>query len=223
MIITIDGPVASGKSSLAKAVAQRHGFYYLNSGLLYRAAAYCLYTYSYSLDQINELLTTQQIRYDFDGNDPHIYFTNKEITLLLKTAHIDQVASKVSVDIHLRRAITELQKLLVEKRNAVVEGRDCGTVVFPDADIKFFITASLSVRAQRWLQDQHERGNNSLTLEQAVASIAERDKRDVTREISPLRIPDGAIEIDTTNYSFAESADILSSYIKDYEQTIKMI
>lgn len=204
MIITIDGPTASGKSSAARALAHQLHIYYLNTGLLYRALAYLLLTYNKSLtspqqEDILPFIDSHRLKYIYDQDaHEHIFFDDQELTYLLKTPVIDKAASVLSLNAMVRTLLLDVQRNLALQHSCVVEGRDTGTVVFPHADYKFYLTAPVSVRAVRWMNDQLMRGIQ-LDINQATAMIIERDKRDSERAIAPLIIPKNAVIIDSGN------------------------
>ncbi|HEX2978169.1 MAG TPA: (d)CMP kinase [Candidatus Babeliales bacterium] len=225
MIITIDGPTASGKSTIAKELAQRLGWNCLSSGFLFRALAYILtHSFGYSPQQIEdiELADIQEAfgnRFSYMLNNAGgvAKFDGKEITQFLKEAKLDQLASIIAKNEDVRLAVAQLQRLLVRNENVVVEGRDCGSVVFPDALGKFFLTAQVEVRAHRWSKDQIARGN-PVEIELVKRMIEERDQRDSSRQIAPLVVPEGAYIIDssqsTPNEIVAQMNDVVQVLIK---------
>lgn len=212
MIITIDGPAASGKSTVAQALAKKINFQYLNSGFIYRAVAYIVLTEKFDLtqDNINDL--ANHIQYIYDNNQVKVYYKNLDITSQLKTPIIDEKASKLSTNLCVRKFLLEFQRQFAANKNIVVEGRDSGTAVFPNAEYKFFLTANLSVRASRWQRDQLKRGFN-YTQEESEMAIKERDMRDANREIAPLKIPDDACVVDTSKLALDEIVNILFKVI----------
>ena len=207
MIITIDGPAASGKSTAARKLAKELGFYYINTGLLYRAIAYLLINKcSYKENKLrepdpldlNEYVDPDKLVYDFDKDyKEQIIFEGQNITPFLKTSFIDKGASLVSTNGLVRELLLEIQRVAAQKFNVVAEGRDTGSVVFPEADVKIFLSASLKVRAERWRKEQEKKGN-TYSEQDAKNIIDDRDKRDKEREIAPLTIPDDAIFIDNS-------------------------
>ena len=204
MIITIDGPVASGKSSVARLLAQHVQAVYINSGLFYRALAYLLAQKGYTpqemkaLDgkKVKEIVDLSQLTYRYDDAQERMFYAQKDITPQLKTALIDDASSSVSVVPSIRQLVNTLIQAVAQENGVVIDGRDTGSVIFPHARYKFFLTADPEVRASRWQKDQKRLGNQ-YTLQEALASVNERDKRDRTRTISPLVVPEGAIMIDT--------------------------
>lgn len=229
MIITIDGPTASGKSTIGRILANQLGFYYLCSGLLYRAIGYCLvHEYGYTLEtiahvsfaNINECAA--QLRYEYnERSQERIFYKNNDITLYLKDKFMDQVASTVSINKDVRKAVTTIQRDVAHHHNIVVDGRDVGSVVFPDAEVKFFLTASVEVRAQRWRKDQ-ERHNNYFSLQEAITSITERDERDKNRTIAPLIIPPKAIVVDNSSLSIEETIAKMMEHINDFLPSVRV-
>ena len=209
MIITIDGPTASGKSTLARAVALKLDSYYIYSGLLFRALAYLLiknkgYTVETlgapAVTDVQEIFDPLHFKYQYNGGKEQVIFDGVDITDHLKHSDIDRGASIVSTDSFVRDELLILQRHIARTQSVVVDGRDTGSVVFPDAEYKFFITASLQERARRWRLDQAKRGM-VFTDEQACAAVTERDARDSNRTLAPLTVADGAIIIDSTYLS----------------------
>lgn len=214
MIITIDGPVASGKSTVSRILARELGYYYLCSGLLYRALGYLLINHhSYTLETIAHA-TDVDIAYCLDPDrfvycyapdtQERIFFDGIDITIYLKDRFMDKVSSIISVDQRVRHAITTIQRHIGSQYDLVIDGRDVGSVVFPYAEVKFFITASVAVRADRWRKDQEKYGNH-FSHNDAVAIITDRDERDKNRTIAPLIIPQHAIIIDTSDLDVVQT------------------
>ena len=224
MIITIDGPVASGKSTIGRMLADKLEYYYLNSGLLYRALGYVLITFrGYSIETLNQIaqkdidycldVTRFSYRYDAQQNES-LFFDGNNITSYLKDRIIDKAASIISSNEHVRDAITQIQHRIAAHSNIVADGRDVGSIVFPQAEYKFFITASVQVRAERWQKDQQKKYGNYFSLSEAVAAITDRDDRDKMRIIAPLIVPVGAIVIDTSELSLKQVLEKMMHYIK---------
>jgi len=205
--ITIDGPVASGKSTMGRMLAKKLGYYYIYSGALYRALAYLLmHSKGYTPAQLHHpemsdvlaSLAPDKFIYSYDvESQERVFFDGTDITPYLKESVIDQGASIVSTDSAVRDEINKLIRLIAEKFDVVVDGRDAGTVIFPHASAKFYLTASLDVRARRWQGAQKKLGN-TYTHEQSLQLLGERDKRDQGRKVAPLMIPDDAIVIDNS-------------------------
>lgn len=224
MIITIDGPVASGKSTVSRILADKLGFYYLCSGLLYRAIAYLLINnYGYTLETLNNIAVEDlkqcadpvRLRYYYDElTQERVFFDGNDITLYLKDKFMDQVTSIISVNEDVRKAVTAMQRDIARDYNVVIDGRDVGSVVFPQAQVKFFVTASVAVRAERWRKDQ-ERYDNHFSLDEAMVLITERDDRDKNRIIAPLVVPKDAIVVDTSVLTVQQTAEKMMKYIND--------
>jgi CMP/dCMP kinase len=229
MIITIDGPVASGKSTISRILADKLEYYYICSGLLYRAIAYILvdrYGYtpetlsSVKAEDLAECVNPKRLQYSYDGlSQERIFFDHADVTTYLKDKFIDNITSLVSVNKDVRKAVTLLQHAIADDHNVVIDGRDVGSVVFPNARIKFFVTASVGVRAQRWRKDQ-ERYNHHVVLDEAVKLITERDERDKNRAIAPLVVPEHAIIIDTSLLTIEQTIKKMMEYITHYSSTV---
>jgi len=221
MIITIDGPVASGKSSVAKAIGNKLGLFYLNTGLLYRAVAYILIheyrkTVNWDLpvefsDQ--ELEFVKDIVYEFITGEPHVIFRGKDITQFLSDASLDQIASVVSGSKIVRDKLLLVQRSIGQKYNIIADGRDCGSVVFPNADYKFFLTADLDVRVRRVLGDPKRKAQRD-SYEKVKAEVESRDKRDQERSVAPLTVPKNAIMIDNSTLDFDQTVQEILKYVK---------
>src|SRR3990167_9212438 len=197
ILITLDGSTASGKSTVARLVAQELDIMYLNSGLLYRALGYILmrdYTYTpdhlLSLDQmlgnrVMHVISPYTLVYAYAASTgPQIIYRGEDITDFLKNPVVDRAASIISLHSMVRERLLPFQRLLAESSSLIADGRDCGTIVFPNASHKFFLTALLDVRAQRWQRDQLKKG---YVVDAAAAQTAvhERDTRDSLRTIAP--------------------------------------
>lgn len=223
MIITIDGPTASGKSSAAKELAKRLGFHCLSSGSLFRALAYILiekfgksaeYLTDPKVEDIDTALDPRRFEYRIDQDGcGSVWFDGEDITSYLKSNEISQGASILGTNMTVRYALNALQQLLTKDYDIVVEGRDMGSVVFPHADRKFFLTASLDERAKRWQRVQKKRGE-TFSLDDTRAHIQERDTRDRERAIAPLIIPKDAIVIDNSNLDLQGTIEAMMPYLK---------
>jgi len=222
MIITIDGPTASGKSSVARAVAHDLSIFYLNTGLLYRALAYALIKeHGYSTEQcanpkeysVRLVLSPGNLSYGYDKNKgSSVLLSGCDVTSLLKTPDIDRAASVVSAVPYVRTCLLTVQRDIASKHSVVAEGRDCGTVIFPYAEHKFFLIANQAVRAQRWQADQRRAGK-ILSLQDCCAAIDERDQRDAARECAPLVQAKDAICIDSSNMTLEETVAAIRRHL----------
>jgi len=229
MIITIDGPTASGKSTVSRILADKLAFYYVCSGLIYRAIAYLLVNrYGYTpetlpavkAEDLAQCTDLQRLQYSYDQlSQERIFFDQEDITIFLKDKFIDHVTSIVSVNKDVRSAVTTIQRTIANDYDIVIDGRDVGSVVFPNAQVKFFVTASVAVRAERWRKDQ-ERYGNHIVLEEAIKLISDRDERDRTRTIAPLVVPKNAIIIDTSELTIQQTIEKMLEYINKYHSSV---
>ncbi len=220
MIIAIDGPAGSGKSTIAKLLAKELGFTYIDTGAMYRAVALKIKRLGIDPDNkesvINvlkktdiKLKTNKEVKVFLDGED---------VSSLIRTEEIGKIASKIARYPEVRKILVKMQRKIGEEaKNAVIEGRDTGTVIFPDADIKIFMTAKPEVRAERRYKELKEKGLN-VSYEEILKEIIERDKLDTTRKDSPLKPAADAIILDTTDKSlkdvFLEILSIVKSRLK---------
>ena len=224
MIITIDGPAGSGKSTLAMMLAKHLDMFYLNSGFLYRGIAYVLITfYGYDEDRLHNpdielvkrCIDQGDFRYTYENGLAKVYFQNKEITSFLKDMSISHATAVLAQNIDVRKIIRGYKRLLAQKyKNIVSEGRVLGSVVFPYADKKFYVTASEAVRAQRVQKLQAKRGKH-ISLEEVLEQVVARDQLDMNRVHDPLVKPDNAIELDTSNLSKDQMLEKALVYIKE--------
>jgi len=221
MIITIDGPSASGKSTIAQSIARELNLYYISSGLLFRALAYFLIkNYQYKPAQvnqaheseINDFLKADRLKYTYDNAQAHVFLDGIDITSMLKSSDLDTGASVVATNPMARQILLIFQRTFAQSHPTIIEGRDCGSVVFPHADVKFFLTAKLEVRAQRWQHLQALRSNN-VSLQEAIAFVAARDKRDTERTLDPLIIPDDAHIIDNSAMDISQTVEAIIAII----------
>jgi cytidylate kinase len=204
MIVAIDGPAASGKSTVARAIASDLHMAYLDTGAMYRALAVEALGLGIALDDVDALTKMaccSVIRFshaDGHGLPTHIEIDGRDVTVDIRTPEADKAVSPVSAVAGVRAAMVEQQRRISrEQRNTVLEGRDIGSVVFPHADLKIFLTASAAERARRRTLDMERRGAG-MTYEEVLADLHRRDEYDSSRSASPLIKADDAIELDTT-------------------------
>ncbi|HSC25320.1 MAG TPA: (d)CMP kinase [Candidatus Babeliales bacterium] len=226
MIITIDGPTASGKSTVGRILAHKLGFYYVCSGLMYRAIAYVLINHcgctletlnDISIEKFKQYIDSDRFTYTYnEESQEHIFFDNNDVTAYLKDTLIDRATSIISINKNIRSKVTSMQRAIAANHNIVIDGRDVGSVVFPQAEIKFFITASLIVRASRWRKDQ-QKYNHFFSIEESTKFITERDERDKNRIIAPLIVPKDAIILDTSSLNAEETVSLIMSHISNYQ------
>jgi len=214
MIIAIDGPSGSGKSTLGRMLARALKLLYIDTGSMYRAVA--LATIEARIDPSDKEAVTalaNRIEIDLEG-DPDslsVLLNGRDITNQIRTESVTEMSSIVSTIPGVRRAMVERQRA-IGKRGAVLNGRDIGTVVFPDADIKFFLTAAPEERAERRYKEDHAAGA-STSFAETLADMVERDRRDSTRADSPLKVADDAIVIDSTGKNIDEVFEEMMSHV----------
>ena len=200
--IAVDGPSGAGKSTIAKAIAEKLKIDYIDTGAMYRAVGYKMLRENVAMDDLcalEAMLADTEI--DFSGGN--IYLDGENINGKIRTEEISKQASDCSALGIVRAKLTEQQQKMGEKKSVVMDGRDIGTVVFPDAEYKFYITASAEVRAERRYRELIEKGQEA-SLEKVLADIKQRDHNDSTREINPLRKAEDVVEVDTTEMTIEE-------------------
>jgi cytidylate kinase len=214
LIITIDGPAGSGKSTIAKNLAARLGFTFLDTGATYRAVA--LAADRTGLDEsaakeIAELASECRIEFQGSPEKQQVFLDGEDVTSQIRTPEVSSLASRISTLPGVRKALVDLQRMIAAEGNVVAEGRDTGSVVFPGADLKIYLDASIKERARRRAGDWEE----GAPLEIIEADIAARDERDRTRTDSPLVIPDGAYLIGSTDISAEEVLGLIIGKMKE--------
>ncbi len=215
--IAIDGPAGAGKSTIARKLASELGFIYIDTGALYRAIGYFVLSRGVNTSDeiaIAGLLLGATIEIRFIDTEQRVFLNDTDVTSKLRTEVVSMAASAVSALPAVREFLLELQRDLARKNNVVMDGRDIGTVVLPDADIKIFLTASPEERAKRRYDELISKGV-SADYEAVLADLKTRDYNDSHREIAPLREADDAITIDTTGYELSESVDLIFQTVKD--------
>lgn len=210
IIIAIDGHSACGKSTTARMVASRLGYTYIDSGAMYRAITYLLLNKGLSfsdLESIEEILKDVSIKFAMDTNGKLVTILNgKNVEKEIREKEVSDSVSDVATISEVRRAMVILQQELGKEKGIVMDGRDIGTVVFPDAELKIFMTADPKIRAERRMQEWLEKGVIT-TIEEVLRNVEERDRIDSTREDSPLKQADDAIVIDNSYLTFDEQVD----------------
>jgi cytidylate kinase len=210
LVIAIDGPVGAGKSTVAKLVARKLGYLYVDTGAMYRAVA--LKALRLGMD-INDPIvmamlaeaTDIQLQQQGDGG-VRVFLDGEDVTEAIRTPEVSEASSIVSAHEGVRKVLAERQKAMAELGGVVMEGRDIQTVIAPDAEVKIFLTASLEERAKRrWLELQQK--GISVSYEEVLQEVKERDERDKNRTIAPLRKAPDAVEIDTTGMTPEEVAE----------------
>ena len=199
--IAIDGPAGAGKSTIARALAKELGFYYVDTGAIYRTVGYFMDLWGVSpkdVDGINRYIDelTVDIRYDEDGKQ-HMIMNGMDVTEDIRTPEISQIASTISAHKVVRDTLLEMQRDMARKHNVIMDGRDIGTVVLPKADVKIFLTASAQVRAQRRFAELQAKGSKD-SYEKVLADIEKRDYQDSHRAVAPLKQASDAVLLDTS-------------------------
>ncbi len=220
IIVAIDGPASSGKSTTAKQLAKKLDCIYVDSGAMYRAVA--LYLLQNDINFHDKTMLRKalvainiEIISSKHKEENTIILNGENVTKKIREPEITNYSSTIAKDGLIRERMVELQRKLAETRSIVMDGRDIGTVVFPHADFKFFVIASIEERAKRrWLENQNK-GLGSKTLDEIKQELAFRDKTDSTREIAPLKKAEDAIEIDTTNLSVQQQVEEIYGIIKN--------
>lgn len=216
MKIAIDGPSGAGKSTISKLLANKLGFIYIDTGAMYRAiglnAIACGFDTKKDVDKIIQMLDDVEIKISCGIQRQEVFLNNKNVTDNIRTPEVSIAASDVAVIPAVRLKLVELQRKLAEGNDVIMDGRDIGSYVLPDAEIKIFLTASAESRAKRRYDELIEKGIET-TYEEVLSDVNKRDKNDSEREFSPLTIADGATVIDTTFNNLPESIEIIEKFI----------
>lgn len=210
MKIAIDGPAGSGKSTIAKKIAKTLGIEYIDTGAMYRALAFYMNENNLSLQELKNEMDLMNIEFKKERT----FINGKDISDFIRTNEISSLASKVSKDKEIREKLVDLQRKLADKVSCVMEGRDITSVVLKDAEYKFYLDANPRVRAKRRLNDLKGK-DSKITLDELIAEIEERDKRDKTRENSPLKITRDSNYIDTSDMTVEDVVNKILSYVGD--------
>jgi cytidylate kinase len=222
MIIAIDGPSGAGKSTLGRMLAKKLGLLYLDTGAMYRAVALSVLRRKVGFsetDRIADIAENAKIDLVGEPDSMSVFLDGDDVTAEIRTLGVAQAASVVSTISEVRRVMVDHQRQIGESapKGCVLEGRDIGSVVFPNADVKFFLTAKPEARARRRYEEDKAKGRVS-TYEQTLAEINERDQRDVSRKDSPLTIADDDVVIDTSELDLTEVFEQMLSAIEGASQ-----
>ncbi len=207
IVVAIDGPAGTGKSITGKLLADKLGIQYIDSGAYYRAVTYLTIINNIKLNEINKINDIAK-SCNLSWEDENIFMNNVNVTKEMRSLEVSNRVSSLAKIKSLREIITEKLRKYKEYGSLVMDGKDIGTVVFPDADFKFFFTSDINVRAARRQQDLSEYGYQ-IQIDKIINEIARRDEMDMTREESPLQIAPNAIKVDTTYMIIEEQVDFV--------------
>lgn len=215
--IAIDGPAGAGKSTIAKAAAKALGFIYVDTGALYRAVAYFMLSHRIDVNKEDKVAlylcdVVPELKY-IDGVQ-HVFLNGEDVSDKIRTSEVSMGASAVSAIPRVRDFLFDLQKKIAAENNVVMDGRDIGTVVLPNADVKIYLTASAEERARRRHKELTEKGEN-VSFEEVLADVNKRDYNDTHREVAPLKQAEDAILCDTTNVDLQGAIDMLINIINE--------
>lgn len=214
--IAIDGPAASGKSTIAKQIAKRLNITYIDTGAMYRGVTLAVLRKKVAIDeveQIKEILADIQLSFEFVNESQHLFLNNEDVEEAIRSVEVSQNVSAISALDFVREDLVARQRDMAKKHSVVMDGRDIGTVVLPEADYKFFFVASPEIRAQRRFEENITRGITSQSFEELKADIIRRDEYDSTREHSPLKQAEDAIALDTGQGSMEENVESVLQYL----------
>lgn len=212
VVVTIDGPAGAGKSSVAKLLARRLGYRLLDTGAIYRSVALTAKTRGVAwsdADACAQIARDLDIRFDFVDEKNHVYLGDEDVTSAIRTPDVSQGASQVSAHPEVRAALLDLQRRLGAGGGVVVEGRDTGTVVFPTADAKFFLTATDEQRAKRRLAEL----GGTADFETVLREMRERDHRDASRDVAPMVAAPDALLVDSSTQTLEQVVESLAGHV----------
>lgn len=204
--VAIDGPAGAGKSTIAKLVAKEKGYIYVDTGAMYRGLAIHFLDKGIQpqeTEKVIEACKDAEVTIAYEDAVQHVYLNGKDISSRLRNEEVGNMASVTSAIPEVRKKLLELQQNLAKTQNVIMDGRDIGTCVLPYADVKVYLTASVETRAKRRYQELQEKGENC-NLEEIAHDIEERDRRDMTREIAPLKQAEDAVLVDSSDMTIAE-------------------
>ncbi len=217
--IALDGPAGAGKSTMAKAVAKDLGFVYVDTGAIYRTIGYHMSLYGIGpkdTDGVTRLIDDVNIEIAYnEAGEQRMLLNGVDVTGELRTQQMSDYASKISTMKVVRDYLLDVQRDLAKKHDVIMDGRDIGTVVLPDADVKIYLTASAEVRAQRRYSELSEKAQKKTSLKQVLAEIQERDHRDMNRPVAPLKQAHDAILLDTSPNTIEQSIAAIEAIIKE--------
>lgn len=220
--IAIDGPSGAGKSTMAKKIAKKLGYIYLDTGAMYRA--FGLFAIENGVDfskadieikeKLEELTEIFSLDVVYEGDNQQVLVNGRNVTGMIRTPEVSIAASKVGVVPKVRLKLVELQREIASRSDVIMDGRDIGSYVLPDAAVKVFITASVEVRAQRRFVELKAKGNDAVTYEEVLTDMKFRDANDSSRAFAPLKQAEDAVLLDTSDLDEAQSENALIDIIK---------
>lgn len=216
IVVAIDGPAGAGKSTIAKLAAEKLGYAYIDTGAMYRSVAWKFLQTGREFDEayISELANTMIIEFKPEAKVNRVFVDGTEVTEAIRTPEVTAIVSRVAAIGAVREAMVEQQRRMGEIGGVLMDGRDIGTVVFPNAQLKIFLTASVEERARRRYKEMVEKGQQ-VELAQLQEDIAARDKQDSERAISPLRQAEDALLLDTSDMSIAQVTDKILQLVQE--------
>ena len=217
--IAIDGPAGAGKSTIAQKVAKELDFIYVDTGAMYRSMALYLIRKGVKAEEKNkiiELLPEIHVTLAYVEGEQHVYLNQEDVSSLIRNEEVSQMTSSISTIPEVREALLSLQRNLAKENNVLMDGRDIGTCVLPNAELKIYLTASTKVRAKRRYDEMIEKGMEC-NLKELEASIKERDQRDMNREIAPLKQAEDAVFLDTSDMNIEEVVSAIIRLVKERE------
>ncbi len=215
--IAIDGPSGAGKSTISKEVAKTIGVIYVDTGALYRSIGLYFYKNNISLENTQRVIDELKnitVKLAYQNGEQQVFLNNENVSADIRLHIISEYASKVSAIPEVRTFLLNMQREIAKSNDTIMDGRDIGTVVLPDASLKIFLTASAEIRARRRYDEVTLKGQN-VVYEKILKDIIDRDYRDSHREIAPLKVADDAVVIDTSELNFEQSVQSIINLIKE--------
>ena len=214
--VAIDGPAGAGKSTIAKLVAKEKGYIYVDTGAMYRGLA--IHFLNRGIDPedrraVAEACRDAEVTIGYEDGVQQIYLNGENVTSMLRAEETGNMASKTSAIPEVREKLLELQRSLAREKDVIMDGRDIGTNILPNADVKIYLTASVETRARRRYDELQEKGEDC-SLEEISRDIRERDERDMTREIAPLKKADDAVLVDSSDMTIQQVVDEICRYCR---------
>lgn len=222
-VVAIDGPAGSGKGTITKLVGEKLDFVTFDTGAMYRAVSYYMIKNSISLTDkisIEKMLSEIDIKIEFENKMQVLYLNSQKLIKELRTKEVNEIVSQVSHIPQVRTAMVDLQRKLANGINVILEGRDIGTNVFPNANVKIYLDASAEERANRRLKQNLENGITNISYEEILENIKFRDNNDKTSDVAPLKKADDAIVVDSTDMSIDEVVETILKIIDEKKEKI---